>query len=205
MAAIAQLTPYLNRLVILLQQNAKAKLEIHCKNRQLSVNFLHEIGSVEETPSKVSSTYSDVLKKNSKINRLIKRAAERAEQSKTKIQVAEKASEEKYLAEIGTKCESEQDNHEAAQANHKVAHQTAKIKCDDDVEIQFKEEKNQSNRFSRKRKKLEIIMKKLMKGKTIVKMKPTTKLKLNKKKIKIPGLIKTSHLKDNQRFKKGQQ
>ena len=59
--------------------------------------------------------------------------------------------------------------------------------------------------FFKKKTKLEIIMKKLMKGKTIVKMKPTTKLKLNKKKIKIPGLIKTSHLKDNQRFKKGQQ
>lgn len=151
MAAIAHLTPYLNRLVTLLQKNASAKLEIHCKSGHLSVNFSHEIGSVEETPVKTSSTYSDVLKSNSKLNRLKKRAAERDEKIKNNTPIAEKASEEFFLAEIETKCESEQDNHEAAQANHKVAHQTAKIKCDDDVEIQFKERKKQSNRFSRKK------------------------------------------------------
>ena len=48
-AAIAHLTPYLNRLVTLLEKNANAKLEIYCKSRQLSVNFSHEIGRVEET------------------------------------------------------------------------------------------------------------------------------------------------------------
>ena len=135
MAAVAQVTPYLNRMVTLVKQNASAKLEIHCKSGQLSVNFYHEIGSVEETPAKLSSTYSDVVKTNSQLKRLKKRAAERAEKTKNKCQVAEKAFEDKYLAEIETKCESEQDNHNAAQANQKVAQQADKIECDDDVEI----------------------------------------------------------------------
>ena len=59
MAAVAQVTPYLNRLVTLLKQNASATLEIHCKSGQLSVNFYHEIGNVEETSAKLSSTNSD--------------------------------------------------------------------------------------------------------------------------------------------------
>ena len=82
MAPVAQVTPYLNRLVTLLKQNASATLEIYCKSGLLSVNFSHEIGSVEETPVKTSSTYSDVLKSNSKLNRLRKRAAERDEKIK---------------------------------------------------------------------------------------------------------------------------
>jgi hypothetical protein len=148
MAAIDHLTPYLNRLVTLLGKNASAKLEIHCKKGQLSVNFSHEIGIVEETPAKTSFTYSDVLKSNSKLNRLRKRAAERDEKIKNKIQVAEKASEKKSSAEIETKCVSEQDNHEAAQANHKVAQPTAISKYDDDVDI-FQEKNNSGTDYEK--------------------------------------------------------
>ena len=149
MAAIAHLTPYVNRLVTLLQKNASAKLEIHCKSGQLSVNFSHEIGSVEETPDTISSTYSDVLKRNSKLNRLKKRAAKRAEKANNKTEVAEIAPKEKSVAEVETQCESEQDNHEAAQANHKVAQQTAKIECDDDVGIQFKAKKADQTNYEK--------------------------------------------------------
>ena len=85
MAAIAQVTPYLNRMVTLVKQNASAKLEIHCKSGLLSVNFSHEIGSVEETLSKTSSTYSDVLKSNSKLKRLKKELQKGLRKPTTKL------------------------------------------------------------------------------------------------------------------------
>ena len=78
MAAVAQVTPYLNRMVTLAKQNASAKLEIHCKSGQLSVNFYHEIGSVEETPAKLSSTYSDVVKTNSQLKRQKKKSCRKS-------------------------------------------------------------------------------------------------------------------------------
>ena len=87
MAAIAHLTPYVNRLVTLLQKNASAKLEIHCKSGQLSVNFSHEIGSVEETPDTISSTYSDVLKRNSKLNSLKKELLKGLKKQTTKLKL----------------------------------------------------------------------------------------------------------------------
>ena len=59
--------------------------------------------------------------------------------------------------------------------------------------------------FFKKKIILELIIKKLMKEKTMIKIIPTTQLKLNKKKIKIHRWRKITHLKDSQRFKKGQQ
>ena len=120
MAAIAHLTPYLNRLVTLLQKNASAKLEIHCKSGHLSVNFSHEIGSVEETPAKTSSTYSDVLKSNSKLKRLKKRAAERAEKANNQTDGTEKTTNITLDAEIETPCKTEQANYNVLKKNSKL-------------------------------------------------------------------------------------
>ena len=84
MAVEAQLAPYLNRFVILLSQNSVAKLELSCSNGKLSVNISHDMGLVEQATPHPPPSYKEVLKKNlkrSQINRLQKRAAERADKA----------------------------------------------------------------------------------------------------------------------------
>ena len=84
MAVEAQLVPYLNRFVILLRQNYVAKLELSCSNVKLSVNISHDIGLVEQATPYPPPSYKEVPKKNlkrSQINRLQKRAAERADKA----------------------------------------------------------------------------------------------------------------------------
>ena len=120
MAAIAHLTPYLNRLVTLLTKNASAKLEIHCKSGQLSVNFSHEIGSVEETPAKTSSTYSDVLKSTSKVKRLKKELQKGMKKPTTKLMGLEKTTNVTLDAEIETPCKTEQANYNVLKKNSKL-------------------------------------------------------------------------------------
>ena len=120
MAAIAQVTPYLNRLVILLKQNASSKLEIHCKSGELSVNFYHAFGSFEETPAKLSSTFSGVVKTNSQLKRLKKRAAERAEKANNQTDGSEKTNNVTLDAEIETPCKTEQANYNVLKKNSKL-------------------------------------------------------------------------------------
>ena len=44
-----QIAPYLNRFVLLFNQNAPAKLEIGCSEGRVSVNIMHDLGAVSKT------------------------------------------------------------------------------------------------------------------------------------------------------------
>ena len=108
MAVEAQLAPYLNRFVILLRQNSVAKLEISCSNGKLNVNISHDMGLVEQATPHPPPSYKEVLKKNlkrSQINRLQKRAAERADKASKEAEEAEAetAKVTKYSNEIAEK------------------------------------------------------------------------------------------------------
>ena len=100
-----QIAPYLNRFVLLFNQDATAKLEIGCSGGKVSVNISHDIGAVVKTaptyqPEK--QKYSDVLKKSvrpSQLKRLKKRADARAETIKEK-ETAEKALEDEHVSEV---------------------------------------------------------------------------------------------------------
>ena len=68
-----QLAPYLNRFVILLHQNAKAKLELSCEDGKVNVNINHDLGKVVNTthhavPS--NPAYNDVMKNNVSMSQL---------------------------------------------------------------------------------------------------------------------------------------
>ena len=82
------LAPYLNRFILLLNQNATAKLELSCTGGRVNVNMFHDLGChAQPLPPKNPvhrPGYSEVLKKNipfSQVNRLQKRAAARAEEA----------------------------------------------------------------------------------------------------------------------------
>ena len=87
-----QIAPYLNRFVLLFNENASAKLEINCSAGKVSVNISHDLGAVVKTTPKhqpEQQQYSDVLKKTirqSQLNRLKKRADARAEQANVQTQ-----------------------------------------------------------------------------------------------------------------------
>ena len=116
-----QIAPYLNRFVLLFNQNATAKLEIGCIDGKVSVNISHELGAVVKmAPSKKpeKQQYSDVLKKKvrpSQLKRLQIRADARAAQAKvpTHENDAEKANEDIVL-------EADQVDHEAENARQKA-------------------------------------------------------------------------------------
>ena len=88
MSVQEQIAPYLNRFVLLLNQNASAKLEINCKEGRGNVIMSHDLRTIAH-PNPLETQiprpgYSEVLKKNlppSQIFRLQKRAAARAEQA----------------------------------------------------------------------------------------------------------------------------
>ena len=87
-----QIAPYLNRFVLLFNQNATAKLDISCSEGRVSVNISHDLGAVSKTPpthQAEKQKYSDVLKKSvspSQLRRLKKRAETRAEKAKVPTQ-----------------------------------------------------------------------------------------------------------------------
>ena len=88
-----QIAPYLNRFVLLFNENASAKLEINCSAGKVSVNISHDLGAVVKPTTKhqqpEQQQYSDVLKKTvrpSQLNRLKKRADARAEQANVQTQ-----------------------------------------------------------------------------------------------------------------------
>ena len=153
MSVQEQIAPYLNRFVLLFNQNATAKLEIGCSDGKVSVNISHDLGAVVKTApvqNPEQKQYSDVVKKAprpSQLNRLKKRAEARAEKVKlpdSKNDVtAEKAIEEikKALQEAEkVKCEAENAKKEAERAqtdaeNAKVELEKANVriktrKCD---------------------------------------------------------------------------
>ena len=108
-----QLSPYLNRFVILCQQKSNVKLELCCDNGQVSVNLSHTLGVVSSTspyefPKK--EKYSDVLKKKnigtSQLNRLQRRASERAEEGKKKAKLQQEIGEQAKLEAVEARCEA---------------------------------------------------------------------------------------------------
>ena len=75
------IAPYLNRFVILFNQNATAKLEFSCAEGKVNVNIFHELEAIRQP----LPTTPLVLKKNlkaSQLKRLQRRAAARAEEAK---------------------------------------------------------------------------------------------------------------------------
>ena len=81
--------PYLNRFVILFNQNATEKLELSCAEGKVNVNIFHELGAIEQplppTPPVKKAGYNEGMNKNLKISqlkRLQRRAAARAEEAK---------------------------------------------------------------------------------------------------------------------------
>ena len=103
MSAHTLISPYINRFVNLIHQNATAKLELSCTGGKVKVNILHDLGEVEDTSPKLATphpTYSDALKKNvrlSQINRLQKRAHLRAEEARNKTKDQQKIAEDALL------------------------------------------------------------------------------------------------------------
>ena len=93
MSAKDLISPYLNRFVAIKNQKATAKLELYCKDGKVVVNFQHELGLIEETspgPHSEIPAYSDILKKGvstSQLNRLQRRAEERAEKSRSETKI----------------------------------------------------------------------------------------------------------------------
>ena len=63
-----KLATYLNRFVLLLQQQSRAKLEITCSEGKLNVKFAHDIGNIACNTTKNPPRYSDVVKKNVKVS-----------------------------------------------------------------------------------------------------------------------------------------
>ena len=109
-----QLSPYLNRFVILCQQKSNVKLELCCDNGQVSVNLSHTLGVVSSTspyefPKK--EKYSDVLKKKnigiSQLNRLKRRAFERAEEAKKEAKLQKEIAEQAKMEAVKATCEAE--------------------------------------------------------------------------------------------------
>ena len=128
------IAPYLNRFVILFNENATAKLELSCTEGKVHVNIFHDLGAVNkslpETPPVKRTAYNEVLKKNikpSQLNRLHRRAAARAEEVKTNT-YNQKKDAEKTLedAEKATHV-SELQKVEAAKANFDIHGLDAKV------------------------------------------------------------------------------
>ena len=117
MSAKELISPYLNRFVDLLYKKSSAKVELSCKNGQLSISMFHELGIIEEATTEAQPrmpSYNEVVRKNisnSQVRRLQKRAIFRAEEAiaKTKVQqeIAENAKHEfeKYMKEAEEACE----------------------------------------------------------------------------------------------------
>ena len=97
-----QIASYLNRFVLLFNQNATAKLEIGCIDGKVSVNISHDLGAVVKmapTQKPEKHQYSDGLKKKvrpSQLKRLQIRGDARAAKAKAPIHEhdAEKAKED---------------------------------------------------------------------------------------------------------------
>ena len=97
------ISPYINRFVNLIHENATAKLELSCTGGRDKVNILHDLGEVKDTSPKLATsppTYSDALKKNvrlSQINCLQKRANLRAEEARNKTKDQQKITEDALI------------------------------------------------------------------------------------------------------------
>ena len=82
------IAPYLNRFVIMFNQNATAKLEFSCAEGKVNVNIL-DLEAIRQplptTPLVTKAGYNEVLKKNLKASQLIRlqrRAAALTEEAK---------------------------------------------------------------------------------------------------------------------------
>ena len=108
-----QLSPYLNRFLILCEQKSNVKLELCCDNGQVSVNLLHALEVVSPTiPDEIQKKekYSEILKKKnigtSQLNRLQRRAFERAEEAKKEAKLQQEIAEQAKLEAEEARCEA---------------------------------------------------------------------------------------------------
>ena len=115
-----QLSPYLNRFLILCEQKSNVKLELCCDNGQVSVNLLHALEVVSPTiPDEIQKKekYSEILKKKnigtSQLNRLQRRAFERAEEAKKEAKLQQEIAEQAKLEAVEARCEAEKAKKEA--------------------------------------------------------------------------------------------
>ena len=109
-----QLSPYLNRFLILCEQKSNVKLELCCDNGQVSVNLLHALEVVSPTiPNKIQKKekYSEILKKKnigtSQLNRLQRRAFERAEEAKKEAKLQQEIADQAKMEAVKATCEAE--------------------------------------------------------------------------------------------------
>jgi hypothetical protein len=119
-----QLSPYLNRFVLLCQQKSNVKLELCCDNGQVSVNLSHTLGVVSSTspnefPKK--EKYSEVLKKKnigtSQLNRLQRRAFERAEEAKKEAKLQQETAKQAKMEAVKARSEAEKVKLKAEDVN----------------------------------------------------------------------------------------
>ena len=129
------ISPYLNKFVILFNENVTAKLELSCTEGKVNINIFHDLGAVNkslpETPPGKRTAYNEVLKKNikpSQLNRLHRRAAAWAEEAKTDTLNQKKDAKQTLEdAEKATPAVSELQKVEAAKANFYVHRVDAKV------------------------------------------------------------------------------
>ena len=95
------ISPYINRFVNLIHQNATAKRELSCTGGRVKVNILHDLGEVEDTLPKLSEkAQSDAEKAKLKFIEDKVLAQEASALYKQKTQAAEvQASRDKKEAE----------------------------------------------------------------------------------------------------------
>ena len=115
-----QLSPYLNRFLILCEQKSNVKLELCCDNGQVSVNLSHALEVVSPTsPNEIQKKekYSEILKKKnigtSQLNRLQKRAFDRAEEAKKEAKLQQEIAEQAKLEAVEARHKAEKAKKEA--------------------------------------------------------------------------------------------
>ena len=130
MSVQEHLAPYLNRVVILLHQNASANLNIFCRNGKVTINIFQDLGDIPLQSKSVHPIYPKVMKKNikpSQLNRLQRRATTRTEEAiqatRYQQQVAENAKKELEEAKLV----AEKSSMEAEQAKAETEQSKAKL------------------------------------------------------------------------------
>ena len=163
MSAKDLISPYLNRLVAINKQKATAKLELCCKDGKVVVNFQHDLGLIEETspiPQSELPAYSDILKKGvstSQLNRLQRRAEERAEKSRSETKIQQNIAENAKIEAERAFADAEKATIEAKKAID--AAEEAKVillktqKDSEDIIAQCKKEAEEAEYNSLKHKK----------------------------------------------------
>ena len=121
MSAKEVISPYLNRFVDLLYKKSTAKVELSCKDGQMSISIFHALGVFEETTPEAQPrmhAYNEVVRNNipdSQVRSLQKRANVRAEEARAQTKVQQEISENARL-EFDKSMDAEEARERAEQA-----------------------------------------------------------------------------------------